>query len=87
MSAAIPPAYNAGKRKKEEAREWKDREKGRAERDKRDVRKQYMYICMHTWARKDAKEGGTHMELEPKYTTVEQCRHSHHSSMIQLWHA
>jgi hypothetical protein len=27
------------------------------------------------------------MELEPKYTTVEQCRHSHHSSMIQLWHA
>ena len=58
MSAAIPPAYNAGKRKKEEAREWKDREKGRAERDKRDVRKQYMYICMHTWARKDAKEGG-----------------------------
>ena len=46
----------------------------------------YVHLYAHV-GQKRRKGGGTHMELEPKYTTVEQCRHSHHSSMIQLWHA
>ena len=47
-----------GNGRKRRQREWKDREKGRAERDKRGVRKQYMYICMLTGARTNTNGGG-----------------------------